>query len=53
MRTLSYDLSLIQYKDLIRMQDRTDTLCHNDHRFILYFRSQFFSQFGIRFHIQC
>ncbi len=46
------DFPIIQYQNLIGVQNRTDSLRYNDHGRIFYFLFQSFAEFRIRFHIQ-
>ena len=48
MRSLTNDFSILQYKDLVGMKDRIDTLCNDNHRRILCLLCKCFSKCRIR-----
>ena len=49
MGTSAYDTSLVKHKDLLRMQDRTDSLCNNDNGTVFYLFRQCFSKRSVCF----
>ena len=53
MRTFSDYLSVIEHQNLLRMENRADPLCHDDHGAVFDILRQCFSKRRIRFQVKC
>ena len=53
MCTFSDYLSVIEHQNLLRMENCTDSLCHNDHGAVFDILRQCFSKRRIRFQVKC
>ena len=53
MRTFSDYFSVIEHQNLLRMENRADPLCHDDHGAVFDILRQCFSKRRIRFQVKC